>query len=148
MRGLLIVLCTLGTVAAAMAGGCAFLIAGLVAATVPTPETAANRGYAANAMAIGMLAIVVTAAIVFVNGALIAALGRGQAPRRTGWFVLLAILDFAIAALLVVARLAWQGPVPVGTVTWFALPAALAIKGGLTLLLPAEPPRMPPPQPQ
>ena len=60
--------------------------------------------------------------------------------------MLLAILDFAIAALLVVARLAWQGPVPVGTVTWFALPAALAIKGGLTLLLPAEPPRMPPPQ--
>jgi hypothetical protein len=33
-----------------------------------------------------------------------------------------------------------------GDASTLLLPVMLALKGGLTLLLPAEPPRMPPPQ--
>jgi len=144
MRGLLNVLCTLGTIAAAVAGGCTVFFQGAAVATAPPPGDAASRVAALNAMAVGVAAIVVSAAIVAVNAALATALARGQAPRRNRWFVLLAIVDFAIAAAVLVARLTWQGPFPVGDVAAFLLPAALVLKGVLTLMLPAAPPRLPP----
>jgi hypothetical protein len=88
--------------------------------------------------------LAVTGVVVLANVALIAALAGGAAPRRTGWFLLLAIVDLAYAAFLVVTRLAWRGPWPGVTVEAFVLPAVLALKGVLTLMLPAEPPHPPP----
>lgn len=144
MRGLLIALCALVTSAAALAGGCGFLFAGLVAASARNQVDATNRGEAAIVMAIGVAAVAVTAAVVVVNLALIAALGRGRAPRRSGWFVLLAAVDFVIAACLVAVRVAWPGSLLAEPVPSLVLPAGLAVKGLLTLLLPAQPPRLPP----
>ena len=138
MRGLLIVLCALATVAGVLAGGCAFLVTGLGAIVAPNLQAAANL------LTTTVPVLAVAAAVVGVNIALIAALAGGQAPRRSGWFLLLAFVDFAAAAYLVVARLAWRGPWPPVTVEAFVLPAALALKGVLTLLLPAEPPDPPP----
>lgn len=143
MRGLLIVLCVLGMVAAVLAGGCAFLFGGLVAASFRAPENPANRGVAANAMALGMLGLVVGLTVMAANGALITAVSRGQAPRLRGWFRMLAIMDFAIAASLVAAMIFGLGAV-LGTSQWVLLAAALVLKGILTLRLPAEPTRLPP----
>jgi len=53
-------------------------------------------------------------------------------------------MDFAVAGLLVAAGFAGRGPVNLGDVSTLLLPAALALKGLLTLLLPARPPRLPP----
>jgi hypothetical protein len=142
MRGLLIVLCTLVTAAAVLAGGCAFLFTALGAIGAP------NQQAAANLLMITVPVLAVTAVVTAVNIALIVALSRGRTPRRTIWFLLLAIVDLAVAAILVAAGFAGQGPVNPGDASTLLLPVMLAIKGGITLLLPAEPPRMPPPQPQ
>lgn len=137
MRGLLIVLCALVTAAAALAGGCAFLFTGLGVAFAP------NQNQAADLLMTTVPVIAVTAVLVAVNVALIVALARGRAPRRNAWFLLLAVVDFAVAAVLVVAGIAGQGPVAADA-SMFFLPAALALKGLLTLLLPADPPPLPP----
>lgn len=137
MRGLLIVLCALVTAAAALAGGCAFLFTGLGVAFAP------NHIQAADLLMATVPVIAVTAVLVAVNVALIVAIARGRAPRRNVWFLLLAVADFLVAALLVAAGVAGQGPVAADA-SMFFLPAALAIKGLLTLLLPAEPPPIPP----
>ena len=136
MRGLLIVLCALVTAAAALAGGCAFLFTGLGAVAAPNQEAAAGL------LMVTVPVIAVTAVLVAVNVALIVALARGRAPRRNVWFLLLAVVDFVVAALLVVAGVAGQGPVA-GDASMLFLPAALALKGLLTLLLPTEPPPLP-----
>jgi len=133
MRGLLIVLCALVTAAAALAGGCAFLFTGLGVAFAP------NRNQAADLLMTTVPVIAVTAVLVVVNIALMVALSRGRAPRRNVWFLLLALVDFAVAAVLAAAGVAGRGPVAAGT-SMFLLPAALALKGLLTLLLPAKPP--------
>jgi len=133
MRGLLIVLCALVTAAAALAGGCAFLFTGLGVAFAP------NQNQAADLLMTTVPVIAVTAVLVVVNIALMVALSRGRAPRRNVWFLLLALVDFAVAAVLAAAGVAGRGPVAAGT-SMFLLPAALALKGLLTLLLPPEPP--------
>lgn len=139
MKGLLIVLCALVTTAAALAGGCALLVTGLAAAAAPQP------GDAAALLWITTPVIAVTAAVAVANIALIAALGRGRAPRRTVWFLLLAVVDFVVAGILVAGGLAGQGGVGAGNPESFFLPGALALKGLLTLLLPAEPSSSSPP---
>ena len=106
--------------AAALAGGCAFLFTGLGVAVAP------NQKQAADLLMTTVPVLAVTAVLVLVNIALIVALSRGRAPRRNVWFLLLAIVDFAVAALLMGAGIAGQGPVAAGT-TMFLLPAALAL---------------------
>ena len=138
MRGLLIVLCAIATVAGVLAGGCAFLVTGLAAVGAPNLQAAANL------LTITVPVLVVTGVVVLANVALITALAGGEAPRRNRWFLLLAIVDFAYAAYLVVTRIAWRGPGPPATIEAFVLPAALTLKGVLTLMLPAEPPPLPP----
>jgi hypothetical protein len=138
MRGLLIVLCALVTAAAALAGGCGLLITGVAATTIREP------GEGRQLLMIAGPVLAATAAVAIVNIALITALARGRAPRRSVWFLLLAIMDFAVASLLVAAGVAGRGPVNLGDVSTLLLPAALALKGLLTLLLPARPPRLPP----
>lgn len=138
MRGLLIVLCALVTSAAALAGGCAFLFTGVAAAFAP------DRDNLMQLLVITGPLIVVTVAVTIVNVALIVALAGGRAPRRNGWFLLLAVVDLVVALALVAAGITGQGPVRVGDVSTLLLPAVLAIKGVLTLLLPAKPPPLPP----
>jgi hypothetical protein len=138
MRGLLIALCALATVAGVLAGGCAFLVSGLGLAVAP------NQAAAADLLLTTVPVLAVTGVVVLANVALIAALAGGEAPRRNRWFLLLAIVDFAYAAYLVVTRIAWRGPWPPATIEAFVLPAALTLKGVLTLMLPAEPPPLPP----
>ncbi|MFN9368426.1 MAG: hypothetical protein ACK6CT_06605 [Planctomycetia bacterium] len=138
MRGLLIVLCALVTSAAALAGGCAFLFTGVAAAFAPD-----RNGLMQMLVVTGPL-IVVTVAVTIVKVALIVALAGGRAPRRNVWFLLLAVVDLVCAAALVAGGLAGQGPVKVGDASTFLMPAVLAIKGVLTLLLPAKPPPLPP----
>lgn len=138
MRGLLIVLCALATVAGVLAGGCAVLVSGVGVAVAP------NQAAAADLLMTTLPVLAVTGVVVLVNVALIAALAGGQAPRRNGWFLLLAIVDFAVAAYLVVVRVVWPRPMATSTLEMLLLPAALALKGVLTLLLPAEPPHPPP----
>ena len=93
-----------------------------------------------------MPVLAVTGAVALVNMALITAIANRRAPRRTLWFLLLAVVDLVLAAFLVAAGFAGRGPVNPGDASTLLLPVMLALKGGLTLLLPAEPPRMPPPQ--
>jgi|694.fasta_scaffold04589_3 hypothetical protein len=138
MRGLLIVLCALVTSAAALAGGCAFLFTGVAAAVAPGKDELTRL-----LLITGPL-IVVTVAVTIANVALIVALAGGRAPRRNGWFLLLAVVDLVVAVALVAAGIVGQGPVNVGDVSTLLLPAVLAVKGVLTLLLPAQPPRLPP----
>lgn len=138
MRGLLIVLCALATVAGVLAGGCALLFSGLAVAVAP------NEPDALTLLTTTVPVLGVAGAVVLVNVALIAALARGRAPRRNGWFLLLAAVDFAVAAYLFVVGLMWRGPMATSTLEMLLLPAALALKGVLTLLLPAEPPHPPP----
>ena len=128
MRVLLVVLCSFATLAAVFAGGCAVLFSG-VAALAPDKEAA-----------LGLLSITVPVAaaalaVLAVNGALIAALSSGKAPRRSVVFVLLAIVDLAAAAFLA-TRIRWGD----GFLDTAAVPAALLLKGVLTLLLPGTPP--------
>jgi hypothetical protein len=134
MRGLLIVLCALVTSAAALAGGCAFLFTGVAAAFAP------DRDKLMQMLIVTGPLIVVTVAVTIVNVALIVSLAGGRAPRRSVWFLLLAVVDIVVAVALLAAGTAGRGPVNLGDVSTLLLPAVLAIKGGLTLLLPALPP--------
>jgi len=134
MRGLLIVLCALVTTAAGLAGGCTFLFTGLAAAA------AANQEDVGGVLTIALPVLAATAAVVAINVALIVALSSGRAPRRSVWFVLLAVVDFAVAGILLALGLAEAGNVEI-----LFLPAALALKGVLTLLLPARPSGSPSP---
>lgn len=131
MRGLLIVLCALATIAAVLAGGCGGM-ASLVGVA------AKDRGL----LWIG-LPIAAAAAVVFAaNIALANALHQKQAPARDVRFLVLAIVDL-VAAVGVLAIIAGGGMViaDVGTMTLpFVLAALLALKGALTLLLPAGSP--------
>ena len=138
MRGLLIVLCALATTAAALAGGCTFLFAGVVAVAAP------NQGDAAAVLTIALPVLGVTAAVAVVNVALIVALASGRAPRRSVWFVLLAVVDFAVAGFLLAISLTDPGLVQSGNVQLLFLPAVLTLKGLLTLLLPRRPSQPPP----
>ena len=138
MRGLLIVLCAIVTGAAALAGGCALLITGVGAAVAP------GQNQLLGLLATTAPVIVVAAAVAIVNIGLISAIAAGRAPRRTMWFSLLAVVDLAVAAILVVGGFAGQGPVNPGDASTLFLPVMLAIKGGLTLLLPAQPSPLPP----
>jgi ABC-type multidrug transport system permease subunit len=140
MRGLLIVLCSIVTAAAALAGGCGLLVTTLLAGAAQKREDVAGL------LLIAMPVLAVTGAVALVNLALITAIANGRAPRRTLWFLLLAVVDFVLAGILVAAGFAGQGPVNPGDASTLLLPVMLALKGGITLLLPAEPPRMPPPQ--
>jgi hypothetical protein len=135
MRGLLIVLCSLATMAALLAGGCAFLFTGVAAAVAP------NKDDLAGMLAITVPVLLVAAVVVGVNIALVAAIRNNRAPRRSGWFVMLAAIDILAACGMFAAAAA--GGVPV--LESLLLPAALLAKGLLTLLLPAEPPQLPPP---
>jgi cytochrome bd-type quinol oxidase subunit 2 len=135
MRGLLIVLCALVTSAAVLAGGCAFLFTGAVAP---------DRNNAMQVLMVTGPLILVTVAVTIINVALIVALAGSRAPRRNAWFLLLAVVDLVVAVALVAAGVAGRGPVNIGDVSTLLLPAVLAIKGVLTLLLPAQPPRLPP----
>ena len=138
MRGLLIVLCALATTAAVLAGGCGLLLSFAMAVADQ------NRGQAAEgALVIALPVLAVTGAVALANIALIVAIANGRAPRRTIWFLLLALVDFAVAAVLMAAGVAGWMPVAAGT-SMFFLPAALALKGLLTLLLPAKSPPLPP----
>lgn len=115
MRDLLIVLCTLVILAAVLTGGlgtmCAFAI---------PRDGAFFLGW-----------VVVCAATALVNVALITALKAGRAPRRTLPFVVLAFVDFAVACWLLVSS---------GHYSALLLMSLLfAIKGVLTLRLPADP---------
>jgi hypothetical protein len=105
---------------------------------------AQNRGDAAGLLMIAAPVLAVTAAVLVANVALIVAIAAGRAPRRTIWFLLLAIVDLGVAGILVAAGFAGQGPVNPGRASTLLLPTMLAIKGGLTLLLPAQPPALPP----
>jgi hypothetical protein len=138
MRGLLIVLCAIVTLAAVLPGGCGLLFTAVVAAAAP------NRADAAGLLMIAAPVLAVTAAVLVANVALITAIAAGRAPRRTIWFLLLAIVDLVVAVILVAAGFAGQGPVRPGDASTLLLPTMLAIKGGLTLLLPAKPPALPP----
>jgi hypothetical protein len=132
MRGLLIVLCALVTTAAVLAGGCGLLFSFAMAVADQ------NRGEAAGgALVIALPVLAVTGAVALANIALITAIANGRAPRRTIWFLLLAIIDLIVAAILVAAGFAGRGAVNVVDVATLLLPALLAIKGGLTFLLPA-----------
>ena len=139
MRGLLIVLCAIVTGAAALAGGCALLITGVGAAVAP------GQNQLLGLLATTAPVIAVAVAVAIVNVALISAIAAGRTPRRTIWFLLLAIVDLVVAAILVAAGFAGQGPVNPGDASTLFLPVMLAIKGGVTLLLPAQPPKLPPP---
>jgi len=136
MRGLLMVLCALVTAAASLAGGCAVLFSGLAAGMAPRDETA---GMLLIAIAAPILAV--SAAVTAINLWLIIALARGRAPRRTIWFLLLGGVDLLLAGLLL-ALLAFAPQGPEDGVAWLVIPlaAALAVKGMLTLFLPASPP--------
>lgn len=141
MRGLLIVLCALATTAAAFAGGCGLLVTGLVALAAP------NNADLAALLAITAPVFAVTAAVVVANVALINALSRGRAPRRNGWFLVLAVVDLVVAVALVAGGVFGHGPVkPWQDESTLILPAMLGLKGLLTLMLPAAPPHLPPPQ--
>jgi hypothetical protein len=139
MRGLLIVLCALVTGAAVLAGGCALLITGVGAAVAP------GQNQLLGLLATTAPVIAVAVAVAIVNVALISAIAAGRTPRRTIWFLLLAIVDLVVAAILVAAGFAGHGPVNPGDASTLFLPVMLAIKGGVTLLLPAQPPKLPPP---
>lgn len=130
MRGLLVSLCAIVTLLATFAGGCAVLFSGIVV----------FGGGDGNEFLLATLpAMAVAFSVMAVNVALIAALGRGKAPRRSPLFVTLAVVDLIVAAALA-AGIVVEGPLlPAGL-----LPAALALKGLLTLLLPAEPSPSPP----
>lgn len=133
MRGLLIVLCALATIAAVLAGGC-----GGVASLIGV--AAKDR----DLLWIG-LPVATAAAVVFAaNVALADALHRKQAPGRDMRFLVLAVVDL-VAAVGVLAIIAGSGMM-VADATALALPLALAallaLKGVLTLFLPAaSPPR-------
>jgi ABC-type multidrug transport system permease subunit len=126
MRGLLIVLCSIVTAAAALAGGCGLLVTTLLAGAAQKREDVAGL------LLIAMPVLAVTGAVALVNMALITAIANRRAPRRTIWFLLLAVVDLVLAGILVAGGFAGRGPVNPGDAS--------------TLLLPAEPPRMPPPQ--
>lgn len=133
MRGLLIVLCALATIAAVLAGGC-----GGVASLIGV--AAKDR----DLLWIG-LPVATAAAVVFAaNVALANALHQKQAPGRDMRFLVLAVVDL-VAAVGVLAIIAGSGMM-VADATALALPLALAallaLKGVLTLFLPAaSPPR-------
>ena len=129
MRGLLIVLCSLVTTAAILAGGCAFLVSGLEFGI------AAQGGDLMGLLFISLPVLLVAMAVIGINAALVAAVRKGRAPRRTGWFVMLAVVDLLAACCMFAAAVA-QG---VPGFNALLLPAALAAKGILTLRLPAEP---------
>jgi hypothetical protein len=136
----LIVLCSIVTAAAALAGGCGLLVTTLLAGAAQKREDVAGL------LLIAMPVLAVTGAVALVNMALITAIANRRAPRRTIWFLLLAVVDLVLAGILVAGGFAGRGPVNPGDASTLLLPVMLALKGGLTLLLPAEPPRMPPPQ--
>ncbi len=132
MKGLLIVLCSLVSTVALLAGGCAFLVTGVAALA----SRAGVDGAEPNRMlAVTVPVLVAAAAVMAINAALIAAVSRGRAPHRSVWFVLLAVVDLVAAGCLVAAWLSQR----VQTHQALLLPAALAVKGVLTLWLPAEP---------
>jgi hypothetical protein len=134
MKGLLIVLCSLATMAAVLAGGCAFLFTGVAAAVAP------NKDDLAGMLAITVPVLLVAAIVVGVNTALVAAIRNHRAPRRSGWFMLLAAIDIAAACGMFAAAAARGVP----GLESLLLPAALLAKGVLTLLLPAQPLPVPP----
>ena len=124
MRNLLIVLCTLVILAAVLTGGlgtmCAFAI---------PRDWAFFLGW-----------VVVCAATALVNVALITALKAGRAPRRHPLFVGLAFVDFAVACFLVWGSFSNGGDPTDGSIQLMCLMSLLfAIKGVLTLRLPADP---------
>lgn len=134
MRGLLIVLCSLATLAAVLAGGCAFVVTGLAGAVAPNADDFVGM------LVITLPVLLVAAVVIGVNTALVAAIRQNRAPRRSGWFVALAVIDILAACGMVtmaVAGGAWG-------VESLLLPAALLAKGVLTLRLPTEPPPLPP----
>jgi hypothetical protein len=106
---------------------------------------AQNRGEDAGVFLVAVPVLAVAGGVALVNMALISAVASGRAPRRTIWFLLLAIVDLVLAGILVAAGFAGQGPVNPGDASTLFLPVMLAIKGGVTLLLPAQPPPLPPP---
>lgn len=116
MRGLLIVLCALGSLVGLFVGGCALFVAGLGVANwdLGGVVTAAVVVYAG-------------AAIMLVNLALINAVRRGHAGGRRRAFLALACLDFFVAfSALCIGNDPRAG-------AWLAVP--LALKGVLTILL-------------
>jgi hypothetical protein len=68
---------------------------------------------------------------------LVAAIRQNRAPRRSGWFVTLAVIDLLAACWMF--TLAVAGGVP--GFESLLLPVALVAKGVLTLRLPAKPPQ-------
>lgn len=133
MRGLLIVLCTLATLAAVLAGGCGGL-------TSLIGVAAKDRDLLWIGLPLATAAVVVFAA----NVALAGALHQKQAPARDVRFLVLAIIDL-VAAVGVLAIIAGGGMVVADAANLalpLALAALLALKGLLTLFLPAAtPPR-------
>lgn len=85
----------------------------------------------------------VAAVVLGANTALVAAIRQNRAPRRSGWFVTLAVIDLLAACWLFIVAVAWGVP----GLASLLLPAALLAKGVLTLRLPAEPPHPPPAAP-
>lgn len=128
MRGLLIVLCALATIAAVLAGGC-----GGVASLVGV--AAKDRSLFWIGLPVATAAAVVFAA----NIALVNALHHKRAPARDARFLVLAIIDL-VAAVGVLAIIAGSGMVVADSSTMtlpLVLAALLALKGVLTLFLPA-----------
>jgi hypothetical protein len=115
MKGLLIVLCALGSLVGVFVGGCGLVVAGIgVANWMLEPVTTAA------------VVVCAGAAIMLVNLALINAVRRGHAGGRRGAFLALAGLDLFVAY----AALCLGGsPAGVG------LAAPLALKGVLTILV-------------
>ena len=134
MRGLLIVLCSLATLAAVLAGGCAFLFTGLAAAVAP------NKDDFVGMLVITLPVLLVAAVVIGANTALVAAIRQNRAPRRSGWFVTLAVIDLLAACWMFTLAVARGVP----GLESLLLPVALVAKGVLTLRLPAKPPHPPP----
>lgn len=116
MKGLLIVLCALGSLVGLFVGGCGLVVAGMgVANRMLEPMIAAAMGVGAGA------------AIMLVNLALINAVRRGHAGGRRGAFLALACLDFFVAfSALCIGNDPRAGAL---------LAVPLALKGVLTILL-------------
>jgi hypothetical protein len=123
MKGLLVVLCAMVTAAAVLAGGCAFFFTG-VAAVGPEAEL----------LVITVPLMVVAAAVVAVNVALIVAIRAGTAGRST-LFAIVGLVDLLLGSGLLVAGIGNGDPVAP-----LMLAVPLVVKGILTLRLPAKPP--------
>lgn len=125
MKYFLLVLCALGTLLGLFVGGCSIVLAGFgITGSLTEPIT--------TALAVGTPAV----SVMLVNIAIIDAIRRGKTERR-GSFVVLAGVDFLVAAVLAVIALTAGG----GLWLTAALAGPFALKGALTLLLfrPATP---------